>query len=404
MPTFNYKAITEDGKTVENRAEAADKFDLVKSLKSRGLSVVFAREEKKTEWSMKKLNLLVASVKLREKIVFARNLSSMIEAGISLSRALEILERQTKNPKLKDVLHSISEEIKNGGTLSGGMKKFPNVFSPLFIAMVHSGEESGRLVETLGVVGKQLEQSYTLRKKIKGAMMYPSIVLFAMLVIGILMFIYVVPTLTSTFKEFKIDLPASTKIIMAISDFLVAHTASAISILAAVFAGIYFGLKTKAGQRASDFLVLRIPIISGIVKQYNSAQTARTLSSLFASGVSVVEALTITEEVLQNSYYKAVLVKAQDVVQKGVPLSSVFAENENIYPALVGEMMTVGEETGKLSDMLEKIAVFYEEEVDAVTKDLSTVIEPFLMLFMAGGVGFFAVSMISPMYKLTASI
>jgi type IV pilus assembly protein PilC len=353
---------------------------------------------------MRKLNLIVASVKLREKIVFARNLSSMIEAGIALSRALEILERQTKNPKMQDVLHSVSEDIKNGGTLSGGMKKFPRVFSPLFVAMVHAGEESGQLVDTLGVVGKQLEQSYTLRKKIKGAMMYPTIVLFAMLIIGILMFIYVVPTLTATFKEANIELPMSTKVIMVISDFLVENTISAIGILVGFFAGIYLGLKTKRGQRISDFIVLHIPIISGIVKQYNSAQTARTLSSLFSSSVSVVEALSITEDVLQNSYYKAVLVKAQDVVQKGVPLSSVFAENERIYPALVSEMMMVGEETGKLADMLEKIAVFYEEEVDAVTKDLSTVIEPFLMLFIAGGVGFFAVSMISPMYKLTASI
>lgn len=404
MPIFNYKAIAANGKTVEDRSEAQDKFDLVKILKSRGLTVIFAREEKKTEWNMKKLNLIVASVKLREKIIFARNLSSMIEAGIALSRAIEILERQTKNPKLQDVLHSISEEIKNGGTLSTGLKKFPNIFSPLFVAMVHAGEESGQLVETLGVVGKQLEQSYTLRKKIKGAMMYPSIVLIAMLIIGILMFIYVVPTLTSTFKEFDIELPTSTKVIMMVSDFLVAHTVSAVGLLVGIFVGAYFGLKTKVGHKISDFTVLRIPIISGIVKEYNSAQTARTLSSLFASGVSVVEALTITEDVLQNSYYKAVLTKAKEVVQKGVPLSSIFAENERIYPALVSEMMMVGEETGKLAEMLEKIAVFYEEEVDAVTKDLSTVIEPFLMLFIASGVGFFAVSMISPMYKLTASI
>ncbi len=404
MPTFFYKATSDDGKTVENTADAANKSDLVKTLKSRGLIVIFAREEKKSGWNMRKLNLVVARVKLREKIVFARNLGSMIEAGIALSRALEILERQTKNPKLQDVLHSVSEDIKNGGTLSDGMKKFPSVFSPLFVAMVHAGEESGQLVDTLNVVGKQLEQSYTLRKKIKGAMMYPSIVLFAMLIIGILMFIYVVPTLTSTFKEFNIDLPVSTRIIMGVSDFLVAHTISAIGILVVFFAGVYFGLKTKIGQKMGDFIVLRIPIISGIVKQYNSAQTSRTLASLFSSSVSVVEALSITEDVLQNSYYKAVLAKAQDVVQKGVPLSSVFAENERIYPPLVGEMMMVGEETGKLAEMLEKIAVFYEEEVDAVTKDLSTVIEPFLMLFIASGVGFFAVSMIAPMYKLTASI
>ncbi len=405
MPIFNYKAMTEEGKTVSGEFDAPDKSQLAKDLKSKGLTVIFAREMKQGGGlTMKKLNLILARVKLREKIIFARNLGSMIEAGIALSRALEILERQTKNVKFQDVLHSISDDIKSGGTFSDGLKKYPGVFSPLFIAMVHSGEESGQLVETLNVVGKQLEQSYTLRKKIKGAMMYPMIVLFAMLIIGILMFIYVVPSLTSTFKEFDLELPMSTKIIMGLSDFLVAHTVSAIGLLAGFFAGIWLGLKTKVGKRLSDFFVLHIPMISGIVKQYNSAQTARTLSSLFASGVSVVEALHITEDVLQNSYYKAVLVKAADVVQKGIPLSSVFVENEQIYPPLVGEMMQVGEETGKLSEMLGKIAVFYEEEVDTITKDLSTIIEPFLMLFIAGGVGFFAISMISPMYKLTASI
>ncbi len=404
MSTFNYKAMTDEGKTVENHADAPNKSDLVKSLKSKGLTIIFAREEKKSDWNIRKINLIFARVKLREKIIFARNLSAMISAGISLTRALEILERQTKNIKLQDVLSSISEEIKNGGTLSEGMKKFPNVFSPIFVAMVHAGEESGQLVETLDVVGRQLEQGYTLRKKIKGAMMYPAIVLFAMLIIGILMFIYVVPNLTNTFKEFNVELPASTKVIMWLSDFLVANTVTAIGLLIAIFAGFYFGGKTRRGKRIGDFVSLHIPIISGIVKQYNSAQTARTLSSLFASGVSVVDALSITEDVLQNSYYKAVLSKAKDVVQKGVPLSSVFQENENIYPIIVAEMMQVGEETGKLSQMLEKIAVFYEEEVDEVTKNLSTIIEPFLMLFIAGGVGFFAVAMIAPMYKLTASI
>jgi type IV pilus assembly protein PilC len=163
-------------------------------------------------------------------------------------------------------------------------------------------------------------------------------------------------------------------------------------------------LRTETGKRFSDFVSLHVPVISPIVKEYNAAQTARTLSSLFASGVTVVESLEITEEVMQNSYYKEVLVKAKDVIQKGIPLSSVFMENQNIYPMLVGEMMQVGEETGKLADMLEKIAVFFEDEVSTVTKDLSTVIEPLLMLFIASGVGFFAIAMISPMYALTASI
>jgi type IV pilus assembly protein PilC len=393
-----------EGRLAEGSVEAKDKTDLVKTMREKGLTVIFAKEESAKKFSIETLNLLLVRVKLREKIIFTRNLSAMISSGIALSRALEILGKQTENVKLRKIIQELEASIEEGDTFSAALKKYPGVFSSLFVAMVHAGEESGKLVESLEVVGKQLEQGYTLRKKVKSAMMYPSIVFFAMIIIAIIMFIYVVPTLTSTFKEFNMELPMSTKIIMGISDFLVANTILALSLMAGTTIAVILGLRTRSGKRVSDFIALHIPVISGIVKQYNAAQTARTLSSLFASGVSVVEAIEITEDVMQNSYYKTVLSNAKDVVQKGVPLSSVFIENENIYPMLVGEMMQVGEETGKLSDMLEKIAVFFEEEVATITKDLSTVIEPFLMLFIASGVGFFAISMISPMYKLTASI
>lgn len=404
MPTFHYKSIQRDGGTAEGNFEAKDKFDLVRALKEKGETVIYAAEENERKWDLKRINLLVARVKLREKIVFTRNLAAMVDAGIPVSRALEILVKQTKNPKFQDVLTKISEDIKSGQTLSDGMAKYPEVFSGLFIAMMHAGEESGKLPEALHTVGSQLEQSYSLRRKVKGAMMYPSIVLAAMFIIAIIMFIYVVPSITSTFKEFDVELPASTKVIMAISDFLVAHTVLATLAIVLFIAGIWSGVKTRPGKRGMEWVVLHFPLIGNIVKQYNAAQTSRTLASLFASGVSVVESLEITKEVVQNSYFKEVIEEAKDVVQKGIPISSPFIAHEGLYPTLVGEMMQVGEETGKLSEMLEKISTFYEEEVTSVTKDLSTVIEPILMIFIAGGVGFFAVAMISPMYTLTASI
>lgn len=404
MPIFNYIAKTAEGRNVEDRAEAAGKSELVKMMKEKGLTVIFAREETLTNFDLTKINLMLTSIKLRDKIIFTRNLSSMISSGIALSRALEILGKQTTNIKFKSIILSLKKSIEEGDPFSTALKKYPDVFSSLFNSMVRAGEESGKLVEALDVVGQQLEQGYTLRKKVKSAMMYPTIVFCAMIIIGIIMFIYVVPTLTSTFKEFNMELPMSTKIIMIISDFLVANTVLAISSIIGFVIAFTLGLRTKIGMRLSDYVALHIPGISGIVKQYNAAQTARTLSSLFSSGVTVIEALDITEDVMQNSYYKEVLAKAKDTVQKGIPLSSVFLENQDIYPLLVGEMMQVGEETGKLATMLEKIAVFFEDEVSTVTKDLSTVIEPILMLFIASAVGFFAIAMITPMYKLTASM
>ncbi len=404
MPIFNYIAKTAEGRNVEDRAEAAGKSELVKMMKEKGLTVIFAREETLTNFDLTKINLMLTSIKLRDKIIFTRNLSSMISSGIALSRALEILGKQTTNIKFKAVILSLKKSIEEGEPFSSALKKYPDIFSPLFNSMVRAGEESGKLVEALDVVAKQLEQGYTLRKKVKSAMMYPTIVFCAMIIIGIIMFIYVVPTLTSTFKEFNMELPLSTRIIMGISDFLVANTVLAITGLVGLVIAFMLGLRTKRGMRASDYVALHLPGISDIVKQYNAAQTTRTLSSLFSSGVTVVEALDITEDVMQNSYYKEVLAKAKDAIQKGVPLSSVFMENQDIYPLLVGEMMQVGEETGKLSTMLEKIALYFEDEVSTVTKDLSTIIEPILMLFIASAVGFFAISMITPMYKLTASM
>jgi len=404
MPIFHYRSIRRGGEASEGSFEAKDKFDLVRAFKEKGETVIYAEEESERKWDLKRLNLIVARVKLREKIVFTRNLAAMVDAGIPVSRALEILVKQTKNPKFQDILTKISEDIRSGQTLSDGMRKYPEVFSGLFVAMMHAGEESGKLPEALHTVGNQLEQSYSLRRKVKGAMMYPSIVLIAMFIIAVIMFIYVVPSITSTFKEFDVELPASTKVIMGISDFLVANTILAFIAIAGAIAAVWLGLRTRAGRRGVEWVVLHFPLIGGIVKQYNAAQTSRTLASLFASGVSVVESLDITKEVVQNSYFKEVLEEAKDVVQKGIPISSPFISYEGLYPALVGEMMQVGEETGKLSEMLEKISTFYEEEVTSVTKDLSTVIEPILMIVIAGGVGFFALAMISPMYTLTASI
>jgi len=404
MPQFKYKIKEETGEITESVIEAEDKYTLASDLKKQGKEVLFVEEEKTGGAFIKYLNRLLTRIKLQDKIVFTKNLASMTEAGLSLTRALDILERQTKNVAFKDVIASLSEGINKGDSFSDGLSKFPKAFSPLFVSMVSAGEESGSLSESLKIVGDQLEKSYILRKKIKGAMMYPMIVVGAMIMIGILMLIYVVPTLTATFKELEVELPASTQFVIFISDFLAENTILAIGIMVTVVVLFIFSLKTKIGTRASEFVVLRIPIIGKIAKQANSARTARTLSSLLSSGVDMVGAISITRNVVQNSYYKEVLESAGASVQKGTPLSESFKSREDLYPILVGEMVEVGEETGKLSEMLLEVAIFYENEVDTATKNISTIIEPFLMVIIGIVVGFFALSMITPMYSLSSAI
>jgi len=350
------------------------------------------------------INKFLSKIKLQDKINFTKNLSTMVAAGLSLSRALDILQRQTNNLKFKDVTEALSGEINKGGSLSSGMEKIPKVFSSLFVYMVRAGEESGSLAESLKIVGLQLEKSYFLRKKIKGAMMYPSIVLFAMVIIGSLMLVYVVPTLAETFEDLGAELPATTQIIISSSNALTDHFVLILITLSFLVGVFLYTHKTPIGKRFTDSLLLHLPIISKFIKESNAAITARTLSSLLSSGVDMVEAISITKDVLQNSYYKEALETAEKEVQKGLPLSKIFKENENIYPIFVGEMVEVGEETGKLSSMLTEVAIFYESEVDAATKDLSTIIEPILMVVIGVGVGFFAISMISPMYEVMGSI
>ena len=403
MPQFHYKAKESTGGIVEATIEAVDKFTLAKDLKAEGKEVISVEEVQKKGMNID-VSKYLTRIKMQDRIVFAKNLSAMIDAGLALSRALAVLEKQTQNVKFKAVLHDLGEEISKGNSLSVAMAKHPKVFSTLFVFMVRAGEEAGNLVESLKVVGDQLEKSYNLRKKIKGAMMYPSIVIGAMVLIAVLMFMYVVPTLIQTFKDLGGDLPTSTKIIIFISDALQNYGLWVLVGFITLVILTVLGLRTSQGRRGFEWLVLHLPVISGIAKESNSAMTTRTLSSLLTSGVDIIESLNITRDVLQNSYYKEVISKAIENVKKGVPLSAAFLEADKIYPILVGEMIEVGEETGKVSEMLFRVAIFYESEVEAATKDMATIIEPILMLVIGGGVGFFAISMISPMYSVMNNI
>lgn len=404
MARFKYKVINKDGETFESTAIAKDKFELYNQIRKEGSEIVEVHEQNKRRFSLNQFNELFGVVKEHEKVILTRNLSAMIEAGLSLTRALTVLERQTKNQKLKMVLAGLNSDIKKGGTFHDALKKFPKTFPPLFVSMVRAGEESGKLAGALNLVGSQLERSYVLKKKIKGAMIYPGIILVAMIIISILMLVFVVPTLTQTFEELGAELPKTTQGIIAASNFLSDQTLLAILIPIIIGTLIFYGLKTRRGKKAFYYTLLHTPIIGELVKEIQSARTTRTLSSLLSSGVEIVTAISITSEVLQNSYYRDVLLRAQNDVQKGTPLSKSFTDNEHLYPILVGEMISVGEETGKLPNMLLRVAEFYESEVEQKTKDMSTIIEPFLMIIIGTFVGFFALAMISPIYSLSESI
>ncbi len=403
MPIFIYKAKREDGTPYEGEIEATNRFEVYGLVRKEGNTIVSVQEKKKG-LSFNIQFTFLSRVKEHDKIIFARNLGAMLAAGLSMSRALAVMERQARSAKLKEVLKGLQASIEKGDNLSKGMETYGKVFPAIMIAMVRAGEESGTLTDTLSTMADQLEKTYELKKRIKGAMIYPGIIVTVLGIVGALMLIFIVPTLTSTFEDMNVELPVTTQFIIALSDFMVNNTYIALIVLVLIGGGFYGGLKSKSGRRAFEFAILHVPVIGDIVREVNAARTGRTLSSLLSSGVSIVQALDITGEVVQNSYFREVIAKAKDHVQKGSPLSKTFMHAEKLYPPLVGELMAVGDETGKISDMLKEVAQYYEKEVEQKTKNMSTIIEPFLMVIVGGAVGFFAVSMISPIYSITNSI
>ncbi len=399
---FKYKAIDKDNKVVEGIESAKSKFELSNFLKSQGLVLIDAEEASIHKFFNFKKLLTIGTVKTQQKIAFARNISAMIEAGLSLSRALSVIEKQSNNPKLKKVINDINTKVKKGSTFSNALSDYPKIFNNLFISMVRSGEESGNLTASLSEIADQVEKTYLLKKKLKGAMIYPGVIMTAMTGIGIFMMIYIVPTLTETFEGVGGELPTSTKIIIGISDFFNENLFTGITLILVFGISFWILAKSKIGKKGIDYTLLHIPMVSNLVKETNSARTTRTLASLLNAGVPYLNAIRITKETLNNSYYRNVMTKVEKQVEIGLPVSKVFEENQKLYPPFVSEMIAVGEETGNISHMLFKIADFYEEEVDQKTKNLSTIVEPFLMIIVGAMVGFFAISMISPMYSLVS--
>ncbi len=406
MSHFTFKAKRPSGEIYSSERDAADRFELYKLIRQDGDEIVSVSEKKKGLSFKGKLSFsaLFRRVKTVEKINFARNLGLMLAAGLALSRALSVLERQARNKTLNKIINGIIEEISRGTTLSDAMEKHPKMFSRLVVSMVRAGEQSGTLAESLKTVSSQMDSAYALERRVRGALMYPTIIVFVMIVIAILMFIFVIPTLMQTFTELNVTLPLTTRIILYASNAMQDYGLLILIGFLGVVGAVYKWSKRPSGKKITHSLVLKLPIFGNLVREVNAARTARTLSSLLHGGVDVVESVAITAEVVQNVYFKQVLERAGEAIKKGELMSEIFEENAELYPVFMAEMMGVGEETGQIGEMLTSVARYYEDDVDQKTKDMSTVIEPVLMVVIAAAVGFFAVSMISPMYSLVNAI
>jgi type IV pilus assembly protein PilC len=399
---FKFKAVKNNGGKYDGIKESHDKFTLYEELKAEGDTLISAAPVSKLSFEI--YIPFIDSIPEHQKIIFARNLGAMIKAGLPLAKGLDILKKQVPNKRFQKVIESLELEIKKGNSLSDACSQYANVFPKLFVSMVRAGEESGRLSESLDIIANQMDGTYKLKQKVKGAMIYPGVIISVMITIGVLMLVYVVPGITATFKDLKVELPLLTRMLIDSSDFLKNNITLCLSVVMAIFVAFYLAYRSSPGKRLFDFIVLKLPVVGDIVKETNSARITRTISSLLSSGVPYSESILITRDVVQNEYFKDVLTIAKSIVEKGGAISSVFMANTKLCPVFVGEMMIVGEETGRLPDMLMEVAKFYEESVDQKTKNMSTIIEPVLMVIIGVAVGFFALAMIKPIYSLMDSL
>ena len=400
MPIFTFTAKNNEGEVREGKLEGKNKRSVVGVLREEGFFVTSITEEEKlghspgrTKWK------IFSGISLKDKMMFARHLGVMLSSGLSVPRALDVIASQTKSKNFKNILAEIGEDVKTGSTLADSLAR-AGAFDDLSVNMIRVGELGGSLEEVLTLLADQLEKEHSLISKVRGAMYYPAVIFLVMIGIGIAMMIYVVPQLTSVFSDVQGTLPAPTMMIISTSGFMASHKLLVLFLILFIFSAGFIFFKTQAGKRTIAFLLLKTPGVKNITVKVNNARFARIYGSLLRSGVPVTESLKIISETLTNRYYQEAFKRVGVGVQKGKPLHEELAAYPKLFPILIVQMVEVGEETGKTVDVLVDIAKFYEEEVDQLTKNLSSIIEPVLMVFIGSAVGFFAISMIMPMYSI----
>jgi type IV pilus assembly protein PilC len=395
--TYSFKAVDLTGLPQKGEILGASKAAVTDELKARGLTVTDV-SEKKTGLNVELA--LPSRIKSAELTVMTRQLSTMVSSGMTLLRAFHVLEEQVENKKLKEVIEHVREDIEAGLLLSDALARHPKCFGPLYVAMVRAGEAGGVLEEALDRTADQLEKDDSLRRQVKSAMMYPTVVLsFAMIVLFALI-AFIVPVFANVFKEFGGELPMITKVTMMASDFAKGFWYLIIGGTIGSIVGFKKWRTSANGRKQWDTLRLKIPCkIGETVQKISLARWSRTFSALYAAGVPIMQAIEVTGQTSGNWVVEKAMKDVIESVQSGGSIAAPLKEAP-IFPAMIAQMVAVGEETGGLDHMLSKVADFYEDEVAAAVKALTSILEPIMIVFVGAIVGFVVIAMYMPMFKL----
>lgn len=399
MPQYSYKAITKSGKKEAGVIEAASEEEASTNLHHQGLIVTNLKAAGAGNLSFS----FSKKIPFKEKIIFTRQLSIMIKSGLPVVRALEALIEQSENLNLKKITSDVTQEVKGGAPLSKALSKFPDAFSPMFTNVIASGEKSGKLEEVLNNLADQQENDFEIVSKVKSAMVYPIVILCLLVAVILLVILYIIPQLSSVFGEMGGDLPATTKFLMDLSGILRKYYLIVLIIIGAFVFLMKKFVKTKSGEQLLDKIKIKFPVFGLLNKKLYIARFTRTMAMLIGAGLPMLEVIKTSGEVINNSIYAASIKKMSDDVENGTPLSKSMQGDKN-FPPMVGHMISIGEQSGKLDYVLDQVAAYYEREVATMTKNLSSLIEPLLMVLMGVGVGFVAISVLGPINSVTNSM
>ncbi len=399
MPIFKYVAKDSTGETRKGTVEAGSRERAASVMQDKGL-VPISIEEKSVLLDISSLKKQIQGVTSKEKVVFTRQLATMVGAGLPLTQSLSILRDQAGNSPFGDVLEYILGEVEGGKPLSEAMRKFPDVFPPTYTSLVEAAEASGAIKKVLLRLATNLEKSDELRAKIKSALFYPALILTAMVGVAILLLVFVIPKLKMIYESFEAQLPITTRFFLNFSDLVIKRWWVFLAVITGVAIFYRWFRGTETGRYFTDELVLNLPIFGKLIKQLQLVEITRTLSLLLTSGVPILDSLQIVREATTNVLYQDVLDHSRDVVRHGETLAAPLAASE-YFPPLVGRMVRVGEESGELGGVLLKVADYFENEAEHTVENLTTALEPLIMIVLGVGVGFMVLSIIMPIYNLT---
>ncbi|AEH34314.1 type II secretion system F family protein [Vibrio anguillarum] len=403
MPTYRYQGRNLDGSKTSGHVDAPTEELAAEALFNKGVIPTLISSDQGADFSIDWKSLFTPSVPLEVLVIFCRQLYSLTKAGVPLLRSMKGLIQNCANKQLKEALEAVSNELTNGRSLSSSMQMYPKVFSPLFVSMIHVGENTGRLDEALLQLSHYYEQEVETRKRIKTAMRYPSFVISFILVAMFILNVKVIPQFTSMFSRFGVDLPLPTRILIGMSDFFVNYWPMMIGVLLGCLFAFRAWLSTAAGRQKWDKFRLRMPIVGGIVNRAQLARFSRTFALMLKAGVPLNQSIALSAEALDNKFLESRLLEMKAAIEAGTSVSTT-AVNANIFTPLVIQMISVGEETGRIDELLLEVADFYDREVDYDLKTLTARIEPILLVIVAAMVLVLALGIFLPMWGMLDAI